>query len=99
MALEMLHKQQVVRGDSAGRRRYLDVVWDLPDGRTLVVEVDGAYHLSHKQWSSDQLRQNDITIGGALVLRFPSDVVHFEPHIVIARLRRALGIDSAFRAS
>jgi len=83
-------RQQVVRRDSQGRRRYLDATWDLPDGRTLVVEVDGALHLEARQWKADQLRQNEIVIGGALVLRFPSDVIRHEPQLVIAQLRRLL---------
>lgn len=38
--------QQELRRDSFGRRRYLDATWRLRDGRLLVVEVDGALHLS-----------------------------------------------------
>ncbi len=81
---------QQVRRDSTGTRRYLDAVWDLPDGRTLVVEVDGALHLAQQRWWSDQLRQNDIALSGALILRFPSAIVRHEPAIVVAQLRQAL---------
>ena len=82
--------QQTVRRDAAGRRRYLDATWRLPDGRLLVVEVDGALHLVQARWWSDQLRQNDLALNGALVLRFPSAVVRHEEHVVVAQLRQAL---------
>lgn len=83
-------KRQGVRRDSSGRRRYLDVEWDLPDGRRLVVEVDGALHLAVGRWWDDQLRQNELTLSGDIVLRFPSVVVRCEPHVVIAQLHRIL---------
>ena len=50
----------------------------------MVVEVDGALHLSPSRWWADQLRQNELTLADALVLRFPSVVVRTEPAIVIA---------------
>ncbi len=85
-----LPRLQQIRVDSFGRRRYLDAVWDLPDGRTLVVEVDGALHLAQQRWWNDQLRQNDIALSGAMVLRFPSAVIRHQPELVIAQLRQAL---------
>ena len=85
-----LPRRQAVRVEPSGRRRYLDGEWDLPDGRTLVAEVDGALHLAAQRWYDDQLRQNEIVLSGALVLRFPSVVIRTEPKLVIAQLRRAL---------
>ncbi len=82
--------RQVVRRDSAGRRRYLDAEWRLTDGRTLAAEIDGALHLTPRRWYDDQLRQNEITLSGTLVLRFPSVIVRDEPGLVVAQLRRAL---------
>jgi hypothetical protein len=82
--------QQTVRTDRQGRRRYLDATWVLPNGRVLVVEVDGAVHLSVSRWCDDQLRQNDLVLAGAVVLRFPSVVVRHEAAAVAAQLRRAL---------
>ena len=87
-----LPEQQLVRRDSLGRRRYLDASWRLPDGRLLVVEVDGALHLSSTRWWDDQLRQNELTIAGTVVLRFPSVVVRSQPELVAAQLRQALGL-------
>ena len=57
----------------------------------VVVEVDGALHRSLRRWYADQLRQNEISSTGALVLRFPSVIVRCEPDPVAAQLRRALG--------
>ena len=80
-----------MRTDPDGRRRYLDVEWKLPDGRILVVEVDGAIHVEPLEWYHDQLRQNEVVIGGSPVLRYPSVVVRSEEPIVVDQLRRALG--------
>ena len=82
--------QQAVRKERGGRRRYLDASWRRRDGRLVVVEVDGALHLSARRWWDDQLRQNEITLGDALVLRFPSVIVRTQPGVVAAQLRRAL---------
>jgi hypothetical protein len=82
--------RQAVRKDRSGRRRYLDVEWALPDGRRIVVEVDGALHLAATRWWDDQPRQNELVIGGGHVLRYPSAVVRYEPALVIDQLRRML---------
>jgi hypothetical protein len=84
--------RQAVRVDSSGRRRYLDVEFRRRDGRSVVVEIDGAVHLAAQRWFADQLRQNEIALSGALVLRYPSVVVRTEPWLVIAQLRQALGL-------
>lgn len=82
--------QQAVRRDCGGRRRYLDATWRRADGRLVVVEVDGALHLSQRRWWDDQSRQNELVLGGAIVLRFPSVVVRTQPELVIRQLRHAL---------
>jgi hypothetical protein len=82
--------RQAVRVDRSGRRRYLDSEWVRHDGRRVVVEVDGGLHLIVTNWQADQLRQNEITIGGAIVLRFPSVVVRTDEQIVVDQLKRAL---------
>jgi hypothetical protein len=84
--------QQAIRRESTGRRRYLDATWRREDGRLVVVEVDGALHLEARTWWNDQLRQNDIALGGALVLRFPSAVIRDQPDLVAQQLRRALDL-------
>lgn len=82
--------QQVVRVDTAGRRRYLDATWRRRHGRLVVVEVDGALHLVATRWWDDQLRQNELALADALVLRFPSVVVRTDPDTVAEHLRRAM---------
>jgi hypothetical protein len=83
-------EQQTPRRDGTGRRRYLDATWRRRDGRLVVVEVDGALHLVAARWWGDQLRQNEIALADALVLRFPSVVVRAEPALVARQVRRAL---------
>ncbi len=81
---------QAVRCDASGRRRYLDALWELPDGRKVAVEIDGALHLAPRSWWNDQVRQNEVTLGGVMVLRFPSVILRTERATVIRQLRRAL---------
>jgi hypothetical protein len=82
--------QQAIRRDSSGRRRYLDATWRRRDGRLVVVEVDGALHLSPRRWWADQLRQNELALADAIVVRFPSVVVRTESALVVEQLRAAL---------
>ncbi len=86
-------EQQTVRHDSSGRRRYLDGTWRRRDGRLVVVEIDGALHLVASRWWDDQLRQNDLALADAIVLRFPSVVVRTDEARVAEQLRRALQLD------
>ncbi|HEU5266607.1 MAG TPA: hypothetical protein VFU35_07895, partial [Jatrophihabitans sp.] len=85
--------RQAVRLDSSGRRRYLDASWRRPDGRMVVVEVDGALHLAPRQWWDDQLRQNELALSDALVLRYPTAVLRTEEHLVARQLIRALRLN------
>ena len=82
--------RQAVRLDSAGRRRYLDAGWRRADGRLVAVEVDGALHLAPRQWWDDQLRQNELALSDALVLRYPTVVLRTEQQLVAGQLVRAL---------
>jgi hypothetical protein len=86
--------RQAVRVEPSGRRRYLDAEWKLADGRIVAVEVDGALHLEPQRWYDDQLRQNEIVLGGTVVLRFPAWMVRSEPEVVAHQLRRALSSGS-----
>ncbi len=83
-------QRQEVRREPSGRRRYLDATWRRRDGRLVVVEVDGALHLAPRRWWDDQLRQNELALADALVLRYPSVVIRAEEALVVAQLRRAL---------
>jgi hypothetical protein len=87
-----LPDRQTVRRERSGRRRYLDATWRRPDGRLVVAEVDGALHLAVRRWWDDQLRQNELSLADALILRFPSVIVRTEPDRVAGQLRRALAL-------
>lgn len=84
--------RQAIRVEPNGRRRYLDAEWRLPDGRIVAVEVDGALHMRQRTWIDDQLRLNQIVLGGTTVLRYASVVVRHQPELVAAQLARALGV-------
>ena len=45
------------RRDTAGRRRYLDAEWDLPNGEIVVLEIDGGHHLDVAHWQADMKRE------------------------------------------
>lgn len=85
-------QQQRIRRTPDGKRRYVDALWTRADGRLVIVEVDGAFHMAVDRWWDDQLRQNALSMGDAVVLRFPSVVVRTEPQLVAEQLRRALGL-------
>lgn len=78
--------QQLIRREPSGVRRYLDATWRRRDGRLVVVEVDGALHLSPRRWWDDQLRQNELSLADALVLRFPSVIIRTDEAIVVQQL-------------
>lgn len=82
--------QQVVRTDSSGRRRYLDARLVRPDGRVILIEVDGAVHLRVDHWWDDQSRSNDLVLAeDAIIIRLPSVLLRADPSAVTDLLRRA----------
>lgn len=83
-------RQQVIRLDGAGNRRFLDAEWYRYDGRRVVAEVDGAIHRTVDRWIADLRRQNELLIGDDLVLRYPSIVVRTDEAYVAGQLRRVL---------
>ncbi|WBB56160.1 DUF559 domain-containing protein [Verrucosispora sp. WMMD573] len=79
--------RQVVRRDAAGRRRYLDALFE--EWRVLV-EIDGGQHLDPATAWADMRRQNDLWQRGDRVLRFPAWAIRHAPSQVITQLRAAL---------
>lgn len=79
--------RQAQRRDPAGRRRWLDAVWE---AARLIVEVDGSHHRDAAQYWADMDRDNDFTLGGYRVLRFPAFVVRYNPGYVAGKIREAL---------
>jgi hypothetical protein len=83
--------RQVQRRDGSGRLRFTDCEWDLGDGRVLVLEVDGAFHMEVEHWENDIARQRRITDPNRIVVRCTSREVRDEQERLGADLRR-LGV-------
>lgn len=81
--------RQAVRKDTDGRRRYLDCEWELPDGRIVVLEVDGSFHLQVGRWWQDMKRERAVVLSRSTVLRCASIELRLEPWVVMADLREA----------
>ena len=81
--------RQAVRTDTDGRRRYLDCEWELPDGRVVILEVDGSFHLRVGNWWRDMKRERSVVLSRSTVLRCASIELRLEPWEVMADLRRA----------
>lgn len=84
--------RQGVRRDGAGRRRYLDAEWQLPDGRRVLLEVDGVGHLDPARWYDDLLRAAEVGRPGEVVLRLPARALRTDEARVLALLRVHLGL-------
>ena len=77
--------RQVVRSLPSGRV-YLDVLWE---GLALVVEIDGGHHALALNPVDDALRQNDIVLGEATVLRIPVLGLRLAPDRFMEQVARA----------
>ena len=80
--------RQVVRHDKQGRRRYLDCAWVLPDGRVVVLEIDGSFHAEVRAWWQDMKRERAVVLQGDTVLRCSSMELRLEAADVLDDLRR-----------
>ena len=84
----LLPTRQVVRLDKKGRRRYLDCVWELPDGRVIVLEIDGSFHAEVTAWWKDMKRERAVVIQGDTVLRCSTTELRLEATDILDDLRR-----------
>jgi hypothetical protein len=82
-----LPSRQVIRLDSSGRRRWLDVCWD---EFGLVIEIDGLFHMEASRWWSDMWRGNEHAVRLEGVLRYPSFAIRDEPERVATQVAAAL---------
>lgn len=87
--------RQRIRADREGRRRYLDCEWTLADGRIVVLEVDGSFHMRTEHWSKDMQRERAVVVSGRAVLRCSSMEIRLEPDAIIADLV-AIGVPPSF---
>ena len=78
--------RQVVRRGRDGRY-YLDVRWDTFD---LVVEIDGIHHTWATSVVPDALRQNEVALSEATVLRLPLLGLRIAPDDFFEQVERAL---------
>ncbi|WP_051551254.1 hypothetical protein [Nocardioides sp. URHA0020] len=83
--------RQTSRRDSAGRLRYTDAEWRLPDGRLVALEVDGGFHMQVEHWGADIERERQLVATGVVVLRCTALELRERPDR-IARDLRALGV-------
>ena len=84
------------RRDRSGRRRYTDAEWTLPDGRTLVLEVDGAFHDDVLQAAADRARNRKLTSLRRVVISCTAYELRYTPQAVVEDLI-ALGVPRARR--
>jgi very-short-patch-repair endonuclease len=79
--------KQVLRRGRNGSY-YLDLCWD---DWNVVVEVDGIQHAWANQVVGDAIRQNDVTLQGARVLRLPLLGLRVSPEDFFGQIEQALG--------
>lgn len=87
--------RQVLRRDPSGRRRYLDCEWHLPDGRIVVLEIDGSFHMRTEHWVRDMQRERAIVVDGRIVLRCSSVEIRLESWRIVRDLVR-VGVPTGF---
>lgn len=83
--------RQRPRLDRAGKRRWTDCEWDLGDGRMLVLEVDGSFHMEVEHWGADKKRARRLTTRHRIVVGCTAYEVRHESDEV-ARDLIALGV-------
>ena len=88
-----LPRRQTRRRDAGGRLRYTDAEWTTSDGRTVVLEVDGAFHMDTGQWEEDIARTRGLSDVGRTVVHATAREVRDDDAILAADLRR-LGVPS-----
>jgi len=92
-----LPASQTPRRDRSGRLRYTDAEWHLPDGRTLVLEVDGAFHDDVLQAAADRARNRKLTTPDRIVISCTAYELRHDPQSVMEDLI-ALGVPRLKRA-
>jgi len=82
-------RRQKRRRDRSGRLRFTDCEWDLPDGRVLVLEIDGAFHLDVGSYTDDVKRHRSLTTDRRVVVRCTAYEVRHEP---VGLMRDLIGL-------
>ena len=84
-------RRQVRRRDSSGRMRFTDCEWLLSNGVTLVLEIDGAFHMEAEHWEDDLARQRRLVTPGRVIVRCSARELRDEPEMLVTDLI-ALGL-------
>ncbi len=79
------------RRDRTGRQRWTDAEWHLPDGRVLVLEVDGAFHDDVLQAAADKSRHRKLSSATRVVVSCSAYELRYESASVMEDLI-ALGV-------
>ena len=88
--------RQTQRRDSAGRLRYTDAEWRLADGRVVVLEVDGGFHMHVEHWSADIERERQLVATGVIVVRCTAIELREHPERIARDLARlGVGLESS----
>jgi hypothetical protein len=86
--------RQTKRRDAGGAVRFTDCEWRLPDGRTVVLEVDGGFHMDAENWEDDIARQRALSASDVIIVRCTARELRDQPEIVARDLIR-LGVPLA----
>lgn len=89
-----LPRRQTKRRDASGRVRFTDCEWRLRDGRVLVLEVDGGFHMEVEHWEDDLARQRALTAPDVVIVRCTARELRDE-RAKVARDLRKLGVPPA----
>lgn len=89
-----LPSTQVRRRDASGHVRYIDCHWRLAGGRTIELEIDGAFHMDAEQWEDDIARQRSLSDPNRLIVRCTARELRDDAASLARDLRR-LGVPSA----
>lgn len=84
-------RRQTRRRDATGRIRYTDCEWTRADGRVLVLEVDGSFHMAAEHWEDDLARQRALAAGDRVIVRCTAREVRDDAGRLADDLRR-LGV-------
>lgn len=79
-------RRQVVIATPEGRRR-VDLAVDLPDGRVLIIEVDGPQHADPRVREDDAVKDAALVAAGYVVLRIPVTLLRRSPGTVLSQLQ------------
>lgn len=74
--------RQTPRRDSSGRWRFTDCEWKRADGRRLVLEVDGGFHMEIEHWEDDITRQRQLSASDRLIVRCTTGELRDRPESV-----------------